>query len=224
MNLTELNLYVHIISGFLALSCGAVAIFTKKGKGIHVKAGQIYFWSMIAVAVTALYLSIVNTIPFLFLIAIFSYYLTWTGYKNIHWKNKPLPTYIYWFDALITHIVALFGIVMICLAALSWMGIHFNETISSLNIVLMVFGVGTLIFSGEDLMSFYKKSNDSKFLWMYLHIGRMLGAYIATFTAFLVVNDQFFPSPLIAWLAPTVFGTPLIFYWIRRYRLKLEPK
>lgn len=30
MNFTELNLYAHIISGFLALSCGAVAIFTKK--------------------------------------------------------------------------------------------------------------------------------------------------------------------------------------------------
>lgn len=221
--MTQLILILHVISGFLALACGGVAIFTKKGKGKHVFTGRIYYWSMIIVALTALYLSVVHSIPFLFLIAIFSYYLTWTGYKNIRWKNKPLPSPVHWFDVAITHIVAVFGFIMIALALLTWLDIHVNETISSLNIVLLVFGIGTVIFAGEDLILFYKEEYGSKFLWMYLHIGRMLGAYIATFTAFLVVNDQFFPSPLIAWLGPTVFGTPLIFYWIRKYRLKLEP-
>lgn len=222
--MVSLMLILHVLSGFLALACGAVAIFTKKGKGIHVTAGRIYFWCMILVAVTALYLSVVHTIPFLFLIAIFSYYLTWTGYKNIHWKNKALPKAAYWFDVSIMHVVALFGVIMILLSVLSWFGIHFNETISSLNIVLLVFGIGTLIFAGEDLKLFYTENKQSGFLWMYFHIGRMLGAYIATFTAFLVVNDHYFSSPLIAWLAPTIFGTPLIFYWIRKYRLKLEPQ
>ncbi|MFD2532692.1 hypothetical protein [Gracilimonas halophila] len=220
--MTQIMLILHVISGFLALACGAFAIFTKKGKGVNVTTGRIYFWSMVLVAVTAIYLSIVNTIPFLFLIAVFSYYLTWTGYKNIHWKNKTLPAFIYWFDAIITHLMVLFGIIMVLLALLSWAGIHVNETISSLSIVLLVFGLGTIIFAGEDLKLFYWRSSGSKFIWMYLHIGRMLGAYIGTFTAFLVVNDQFFSTPLIAWLSPTIFGTPLIFYWIRKYRLKLE--
>ena len=214
---------LHVISGFLALGCGAVAIATKKGKGIHVIGGRIYFWSMVLVAVTAFYLSIVHVIPFLFLIAVLSFYLTWTGYKAIHWKNKSLPTSVFWFDTVLSHLVALFGIIMTVLSLLAWLDIHFNDAISSLRIVLLVFGIGTLIFAGEDLLMFYRKNSSSTFWWMYTHIGRMLGAYIGTFTAFLVVNGTFFPSPLIAWLSPTVIGTPFIFYWIKKYRKKLEP-
>lgn len=222
--MTSAMLIFHVISGFLALACGAVAIATKKGKGTHVTNGRIYFWSMILVAVTAFYLSIVNVIPFLFLIAVFSFYLTWTGYKAIHWKNKNLPSAIYWFDVILSHLVLLFGIVMMVLSILTWFNVHLNSVITSLRSVLLVFGIGTIIFAGEDLILFYRKSSSSKFLWMYTHIGRMLGAYIATFTAFLVVNGEFFPSPLIPWLGPTVIGTPFIFYWIGKYRKKLEPK
>lgn len=217
-------LIIHVISGFLALACGAVAIATKKGNGIHITAGRIYFWSMILVAITAFYLSIVNVIPFLFLIAVLSFYLTWSGYKAIHWKNKSLPKSIFWFDTVVSHLVALFGIVMIILSLLTWFDIHINAVISSLRIVLLVFGIGTTIFAVEDLILLYRNNPSSKFLWMYTHIGRMLGAYIATLTAFLVVNGEFFPSPLIAWLGPTVIGTPLIFYWINKYRQKMEPK
>ena len=191
---------------------------------MHVNAGRIFFWSMILVSVTAVYLSVVKVIPFLFLIAVFSFYLTWTGFKSICWKRKTVPKSAYWFDIIISHIVVLSGVIMIALALLAWSGIHFNRVISSLRIVLLIFGIGTLVFSGEDLYRFYRNNDTPKFLWIYTHIGRMLGAYIATFTAFLVVNDQFFPSPLIAWLGPTLVGTPLIFYWIDRYRKKLEPK
>ena len=222
--LTSAILILHIVSGFLALGCGAIAIVAKKGKWMHVRSGRIYFWSMMWVAITAIYLSVANTIPFLFLIAIFSFYLTWTGYRSVYWKNKCLPLVIQWFDTTLSHITALFGVGMITLAILSLFDIHLDETISSLNIVLLVFGIGTSLFAGEDLLLFYRKKGSSNFLWMYTHIGRMLGAYIATVTAFLVVNAEFFPSLLFAWLGPTIIGSPLIVYWIRTYRNKLEPK
>lgn len=222
--LTSAILILHIVSGFLALGCGAIAIGSKKGKRIHIRFGRIYFWSMIWVAVTAVYLSVVKTIPFLFLIAVFSFYLTWTGYKSIHWKNRDLPVTIYWFDAIVIHITVFFGIVMVSLALMAFFDIYLIQGISSLSIVLLVFGVGTLLFSAEDLIALYRKKSRSHFLWMYIHIGRMLGAYIATLTAFLVVNSEFFPSLLIAWLGPSAIGTPLIIYWIRRYKRKLEPQ
>jgi hypothetical protein len=47
----------------------------------------------------------------------------------------------------------------------------------------------------------------------------MIGAYIASITAFLVVNNTILPS-LVAWLAPGVLLTPLIFYWINQYKGK----
>ena len=42
--------------------------------------------------------------------------------------------------------------------------------------------------------------------WLPLHIGLMCGSYISFLTAFLVVN---WSNPL-AWILPTVIGTPLI--------------
>jgi hypothetical protein len=48
-------------------------------------------------------------------------------------------------------------------------------------------------------------------------MGNMVGAYIATVSAFSVVNFTFLP-PMVRWLWPTAVGVPLIFIWIRSYR------
>ncbi|MFN4880994.1 MAG: hypothetical protein ACK5CD_05075 [Bacteroidota bacterium] len=45
----------------------------------------------------------------------------------------------------------------------------------------------------------------------------MTGSYIATTTAFLVVNIQLTPMWII-WLGPTLLGTILIIYYTRTYR------
>ena len=47
----------------------------------------------------------------------------------------------------------------------------------------------------------------------------MLAAYIATVTAFSVVNFDFLP-PIIRWLWPTIVGTVGIVIWTRYYRKK----
>ena len=43
--------------------------------------------------------------------------------------------------------------------------------------------------------------------WLQLHVSLMCGSYISLVTALLVVN---FPGSPVAWVAPTVAGTPLI--------------
>jgi hypothetical protein len=45
----------------------------------------------------------------------------------------------------------------------------------------------------------------------------MLGSYIATVSAFSVVNFAFLP-PAVRWLWPTAIGTPLITVWITYYK------
>ena len=47
------------------------------------------------------------------------------------------------------------------------------------------------------------------------HLGRMLGATIATLTAFIVTNFSFEPA-FVLWLAPTALITPLIFWWTKQ--------
>jgi hypothetical protein len=48
----------------------------------------------------------------------------------------------------------------------------------------------------------------------------MLGAYISTATAFLVVNITMINYPWVTWLVPTFIGTPLIVYWTNKYTIK----
>jgi len=57
--------------------------------------------------------------------------------------------------------------------------------------------------------------------WMIVHIQRIIGAYIAALTAFLVVNNQILPG-YVAWLLPTIIFTPVIIKYSRKYQVKLS--
>jgi hypothetical protein len=77
-------------------------------------------------------------------------------------------------------------------------------TTSSFGMVAIVFGVIGLLFGMSDIRDFLHHPAD-KMAWWYTHMTRMLSAYIATVTAFSVVNFQFLPS-LVGWLWATVAG------------------
>lgn len=214
-------LVLHIIAGFAALLTGFIAIATTKGKGWHIIAGRIYFWSMLGVAVTAVFLSIIRPNLFLLFISLFSFYLTWSGYRAIRWKNDPLKGIIRIIDHLLVPLLFLTGLMMIILSLAAMVGIIKAELLQKTKIILLVFGIIFVALTGRDLALRMGWLTRNKFQWMYDHIQGMLAAYIATFTAFLVVNVTFLPM-VVVWLAPTVVGTPVIAYWIRKYRRKLE--
>lgn len=213
-------LIIHIIAGFAALATGFVAIITQKGKGWHIRSGRIYFWSMIVVAVTAVFLSVVQPNLFLLFISLFSFYLSWSGYRAIRWKNNPLPGSIHVFNKLLVPLFFLTGIIMIGLALTIMSGIVRHQLLQQASVILLVFGMIFAAFTGRDLALRIGWLTRSKFQWMFDHIQGMLAAYIATFTAFLVVNVTFLPM-VVVWLTPTVIGTPLIAYWVRKYKQKL---
>ncbi|MEO0581873.1 MAG: hypothetical protein AAF135_06610, partial [Bacteroidota bacterium] len=59
----------------------------------------------------------------------------------------------------------------------------------------------------------------TRIFWLYQHISRMCGALIAAYTAFLVVNGEALGlPPLVAWLFPSVVGSLIPSYWIRKYK------
>lgn len=221
--MTYAVLILHIGAGFTALLAGAVAIATRKGKGRHVAAGRIYFWSMAGVAATALFLSVVRPNPFLLLISLFSFFLTWSGYRAIHWKNKTLAGPVKWFNHTLVPLFLLTGCLMVVLAVLAWAGLSLIPVLERFSTVLFVFGGIFTVLAGAELRHMLRPDLSGRFWWMYRHIGSMLGAYIATFTAFLVVNNSFLPE-IVAWIGPTVAGTPLIAWWTRTWRGKLEKK
>lgn len=197
-------LAIHITFGFSSLLCALGAMLSTKGQYRHRKFGRCFFYSMSGVFVTAIPLAIITQSLFLLLIAIFSYYLAFSGWRYA--KNRSgLPQKMDW----------VVGMVMLTasLAMIILGGYHFNGD-SYKSIVLLVFGVIGSILSFTDLKDF-RSGGVSGNLRIVKHLSAMLGATIAALTAFLVTNFSVQPA-IILWLAPTVVLVPVIVWWKKR--------
>lgn len=203
--LAKYLIYVHAASGGLALLAGIFAVFAKKGERLHKKSGKVFFFSLFISASLAVIVSLIpsNFNPFLLAIGVFSLYLLLSGYRALGYKKLPPSLTI---DQTISGVMLISSILMIVLPLVN----H-----QQLNIVLTVFG-GIGLFSAIRDFRLYQNPQKLKKNWMQLHLGNMLGAFIASVTAFLVVNE-FFP-PLVGWLGPTVLGSLYIAYWNRKLR------
>ncbi len=91
---------------------------------------------------------------------------------------------------------------------------------SNIGTVAIVFGIIGVLLAAGDIRSFVRPPKDKR-AWWYTHMTRMLAAYIATVTAFSVVNFQFLPETA-RWLWATVIGTLGIVMWTRYYRKKFN--
>ena len=102
-------------------------------------------------------------------------------------------------------------------------GIHWTNFISILSVSsLIVFGGICLLFSIKDIQLFIKGPSE-KMHWWFTHIAAMGAAYIATVTAFLVVNIHFLPG-IVVWLTPTIAGGTLIGITISKYKKRFAIK
>lgn len=194
-------LWTHIIFGFTALLAGSVALSAVKGGPAHKRSGRVFHYSMLTVAFSALGLSVIRPNSFLFYIAVFALFQSYSGYRSI--RNKSLrPNTLDW-------IVPALALLTSALMLISG------------KMVLMVFGGIMLLLSLRDLQTFYKILKGLPLppkQWLTRHIGMMIGAYIATVTAFVVVNVGNINPAWLPWLAPTALGMPLMAYWMRKAR------
>ena len=74
-------LIIHILAGALALMAAVSSVVSSEGKKVQIIAGRTYFWGMAIIFLTAIPMSIVSGNVFLFLIAIFSFYLAYAGMR-----------------------------------------------------------------------------------------------------------------------------------------------
>lgn len=207
-------LIIHILFGGVALFVAPAAMLTRKGGLWHRRWGKMFFWSITGVGVTAVLLSLIRSGLFFLLVAVFSFYLAFTGYRVLYRKTpQQRPGKVDWAAA---------AAMLLGSLALIVYGVYLMLT-SSFGIVAIVFGVIGFLFGMSDIRDFLHPSSE-KMAWWYSHMTRMLAAYIATVTAFSVVNFKFLP-PVPRWLWATVAGTVGIVIWTRYYRKKFtEPR
>ena len=197
-------LSIHILAGSVALLSAASALLTEKGKKFHVLIGKAYFWSMVIIFLTAIPMSIITGNVFLFLIAIFSFYLAFSGMRFA--KNRTgVPTRV---DLIAVNYMLLSGIGMWILAI-----IFFIDNDSQF-ITLTVFGFLALFLGYGDFQTFKDQTAIGKER-IAKHLTNMMGATIAVVTAVLVVNPPTNPE-WVWWILPTVLITPVIFWWNKK--------
>src|SRR6266446_6921942 len=78
---------LHIAAGFLAFVVAPAALIAAKGGVAHRRWGRLYFWSMAVVAVTAIVLAVWRPVEWLALVAVFSFYSAFSGYRALSRKR-----------------------------------------------------------------------------------------------------------------------------------------
>ena len=203
----------HIVFGAIALVIGILPMVVKKGGKLHNVSGLIYVIAMAGVAATALPLAYRGSNYFLASIAVFSFYMCFTGYRFTKLKANKKGSVI---DIGVSIFTAITSLGMYYIAI---MAILQGVPAMILGLVLGVFGTICLLMSASDLKRYFLSKEDGKMDWFFSHLGRMIGSYIATFTAFAVQNSPIQPA-IINWLGPTVIGTIAIVFTVRYYRKK----
>ena len=146
-------------------------------------------------------MSIITSNIFLFLIAIFSFYLAFAGMRFAR-NRKGLTTTLDW---IMVSLMILSGVGMWILAL-----IHFTNNNSQF-IPLLVFGFVAIAAGYGDFKSHKNKKAIGKER-ITRHLTNMMGGTIAVITAVLVVNVDIEPV-WVWWVLPTALITPVIFWW-----------
>jgi uncharacterized membrane protein len=211
----KLTLWIHVLAGTVALMVAPIALLTLKGGRTHRRWGKVYFWAMAVVASTAVVVGFWRGLLFLMLVAVFSSYASLSGYRVLYRKRPDLgqrPSPLDWTAAVIT-LVTSAGLIVLGL-------LQPTPTFQKLSTVAVALGFVGLSIAGADVWQFLSPPDDKR-AWWYKHMANMIGSYIATVTAFSVVNFMFLPTTL-RWLWPTIIGTPAIAIWITYYKRRFN--
>ncbi|MCB0711078.1 MAG: hypothetical protein KDD67_01975 [Ignavibacteriae bacterium] len=198
---------VHVVAGSTALVTALAATLAKTVNlkhRWHLISGRIFFWSMLTIALTAFPMAIIHPNTFLFLIGIFSLYLTLAGWRFAT-NRRGVPR---WFDWTTAGLMLLTSLIMVSLA------LYKMIVGTGGGVILLSFGVIGGLLSSFDLKQL-KGGGVKGRERIARHLIMMLSATIAALTAFTVNNITMQPA-LIPWLGPTVLIVPVIVIWSGR--------
>ncbi len=210
-------LVIHIASGSVALLTALVALVTAKGGLVHVRAGRVYAIGMTLIFLTAIPLAILGADVFLLLIAVFSFYLVFAGWRFARNRSRR-PQPVDWAAVAIMGLTGLgmwgYAVVLALSGSGQW-------------VTMLAFGFIAVALSVADGLFFNQgratRRRPAPHLRIQRHLTNMMAGTIATVTAVMVVNVSMNPIWL-PWLLPTIVITPLIVWWnVRTARQARRP-
>ena len=208
-SLAKILLYFHAALGGISLLAGFMAALVNKFGVYHKPAGKIFYFSLLYSSIIAIILTCLpgHHNQFFLCIAIFSLYQIITGRRAIQYKRNQKYQR---FDQGLAYVLFL--------TALSMIAIGFVEK-EGLRVLLWVFGTFCAYLSIEDTIRHRHPQNRVK-NWMTVHINQMGGGFIASVTAFIVVNG-IFPG-IWGWFLPGIIGGFFIARAQRKYVVKTK--
>ena len=199
-------LAAHIAAGSVALLTALIAICVEKGGVIHVRTGRAYAIAMTVVFVTSLPLALLGASVFLLLIAVFSFYLVFAGWRFAR-NYRGVPGAVDWAAVAV---MGLIGLGMWAYAAI------LARQGDSQWVTMVIFGGIAVALALADVR-YHRAGRAQRVKRISRHLTNMIAGTIATITAVLVVNVDTNPA-WIAWVLPTIAITPLIAWWNIRVR------
>ncbi|MDM1073440.1 hypothetical protein HX001_13195 [Empedobacter brevis] len=210
-NLVKIIIYIHAFFGGIGLISGTVVMVIKKGNAIHKKMGKVFSVGMLVSSILSL---VICAFPhhhnsFLLMIGIFTIYMILMGNRILKYKRKNYENKL---DKIISGTMLLISIVMIIYGLLPLFSNH------GIGILFLIFGFLGGFMSYRDFVLYNNPENYKK--WTMNHVGKMVGAYIASVTAFLVAGAGF-GGNIYFWIVPSIIGTIYIFSWSKKLNKKV---
>jgi len=203
-------IYIHAFFGGIGLITGVANVALKKGSQWHKNMGKIFSYAMVISSLISLWVARMPNHEnlFLFLIGVFTIYMVLSGNRALTLK-KHIKSKADNLDKLVSGTMALASVAMIVIGTIGVIQKNNNSTL------YIFFGVLGLFMTYKDYRIF-KTFTKNENAWVINHVGRIMGALIASITAFLVSGLKI--DTIMVWIAPTVIGTIYIIYWNRKIR------
>ena len=214
-SISALTIIIHIVAGSLTLITGPIAIFTNnRNTRLHRIVGKTFFIAMNIVCISAImgYFRHSDQIFYQFLlgISVLVYAGILRGVRAIQiMKGGTVKV----FDFVYSGALGLFGLWMLGMGVWHIM----IGSMIAFPILFGIFGLGAVKDAFENFKNFKHPEYLSPRDWMRLHVLTMIGAFIASTTAFTVNTAHYLPW-FVQWFGPTLVLLPLQFYWGRKLK------
>jgi uncharacterized membrane protein len=203
---------LHLAVGTLAVMGGFAAMLLPKGRALHKFAGKIFFYTMLILCFSGIYLTFTRSLQLTLLLAIFSLYLLLTGWYAMARKGSRITL----FDKVGFYVISTIGIATLILSTLGWsLNWHYPPTEPSYPSYLIFVAFSAVLAYWDYQLLIAKVLIGTKRLIR--HLWRMYFALFIATTIFFGGNSHILPEALrtdFILMVPIVTVLIFMFGWL----------